>query len=47
MGHSNIILDGESWSLHMKALDDNFKMKIIDLEVPYRYSQKCKTEQNL
>lgn len=40
-----IILDGDKWSLHMKALDDDFRMKVQDLEVPYLYSMKTKTEQ--
>ncbi len=43
----NIVLDGDGWSLHMKASDDDFNMKIQDLEVPYLYSQKGKTEQKL
>ena len=35
-----VVLDGDSWSLHMKASDDDFKMRVQDLEVPYLYSQK-------
>ena len=40
-----VIFDGDGWSLHMKASDDDFNMKIQDLEVPYLYSEKNKTEQ--
>ncbi|MHB9138940.1 MAG: hypothetical protein ACYC4Q_06015 [Victivallaceae bacterium] len=38
-----IVLDGYVWSLQMKAFDDDFKMKLQDLEVPYLYSQKNMT----
>ena len=40
-----VILDGDGWSLHMKASDDDFNMTIQDIEVPYLYSNKTKTEQ--
>ena len=35
-----IVLDGDGWALHMKAPDEDLKMRIHDLEVPYLYSQK-------
>jgi hypothetical protein len=38
-----IVIDGYVWSLQMKAFDDNFKMKLQDLEIPYLYSQKDMT----
>ena len=37
-----IVIIGHAWSLHMKAFDDDFKMKLQDLEIPYLYSQKDK-----
>ena len=36
-----VVLDGDSWSLHMRAYDDDFKMKVQDIETPYLYSQKA------
>ena len=38
----NVTIIGHAWSLHMKAFDEDFKMKFQDLEVPYLYSQKDK-----
>jgi hypothetical protein len=38
-----VVLDGDGWSLHMKAFDADFKMGIQDREVPYLYSQKSKS----
>ena len=35
-----IVLVGDSWSLHMNASDDEFKMVVYDLEVPQLYSQQ-------
>jgi hypothetical protein len=40
-----IVLVGDDWSLHMKASDNDFNMKIRDIEVPYLYSEIKKTEQ--
>lgn len=42
-GMLKIVIDGYTWSLQMKAFDDNFKMKLQDLEIPYLYSQKDMT----
>ena len=39
-----VVLEGDGWSLHMRVMDDDFKMKLKDLEVPYLYSQKGMTE---
>jgi hypothetical protein len=35
-----VVFDGDGWSLHMKASENNFKMGIQDLETPHLYSQK-------
>lgn len=39
-----VVLEGDGWSLHVKVIYDDFKMRIQDLEVPYLYSQKGMTE---
>ncbi len=41
-----IVLEGDDWSLHMKVSDDDFNMKIQDLEVPYIYSKITKTDRD-
>ena len=40
-----VVLEGDDWSLHMKASDDDFRLIVQDLEVPYLYSMKSRNEQ--
>ena len=35
-----VVIKGDGWNLQMKASDEDFMMKVQDLEIPYLYLQK-------